>query len=88
MAVKNKYGEKISYDSEVLIDRLQKHIAELGGDSFVDAFYKNSDGAILYTDYAYPALSGVFPEKFKDKNVKMMSMSALMVHFEIQNSIL
>lgn len=88
MAVKNKYGQLVSYDSELLIDRLQNHINEFGGDTFVDAFYKNSDGAIIYIDYAYPALSGVFPEKFKDKNVKMMSMSALMVHFEIQDSIL
>lgn len=52
MAIFDKDGNRISYDSEDLIRELKADIEEFGNFK-AKAYYKRENGAKLYTDYQF-----------------------------------
>lgn len=89
MAFINKYGQKISYDCQELIEELKQDIIEFGGDIIVEVVTEEKEGVILYKDYNFID-DDEETEFILDINEKMerMTASALLVLYEKENEIL
>ena len=90
MAFINANGESISYECSELIDELKEDIKEFDGDTIVAVWCRESNGVIIYTNYDF-----IDPDQPMDKEelkdgefLKQMTMNALLVVLEKQNSIL
>lgn len=83
-------GESISFECSDLIEELKCDIAEFGGDKVVAVWCKESRGVILYTNYDFIEPDQPLDKtEFKDGEfLKKMTMSALLIVLEKQNSIL
>ena len=90
MAFINADGKSISFECSELIDELKQDIEEFGGDKVVAVWCKESEGVILYTNYDFIEEDEPLREsELKDGEfLKQMTMSALLLVLEKQNSIL
>lgn len=53
MAIENKFGQQISYDSADLIAEITSDMSELGNDLEVYGIFKSIDGVEICVDYIY-----------------------------------
>ena len=88
MAFTNKYGQKISYDCQELIEELKQDITEFGSDMLVDVVTEEREGVTLYKDYNFID-DDVETDFMLNKNEKLqrMTASALLVLYEKENKI-
>ena len=90
MAFIDESGKYISFDCSDLIVELKEDIAEFGGDTFVFVWCKKYKDMTIYTNYDFD-VNG-FPIKWNelknDESICKMSMSALLLLLEKQNSII
>lgn len=89
MAFINEDGKSISYECSDLITELKHDIAEFGGDKVVAVWCKEYEGVIIYTNYDFIEEEEPLREsELKDGEfLKQMTMSALLIVLEKQNSI-
>lgn len=89
MAFMNKYGQKISYDCQELIEELKQDITEFGSDMLVDVVTEEREGVTLYKDYNFID-DDVETDFILNENEKLqrMTASALLVLYEKENKIL
>lgn len=90
MAFINSQGIKVSSDCSDLIKELKEDIMEFGGDKIVAVWCKDTQGVTIYTNYDFiedekPITKSELNE---DEYIKEMTMSALLILLETQNSIL
>lgn len=90
MAFINEDGKSISYECSDLITELKQDIAEFGGNKVVAVWCKEYEGVIIYTNYDFIEEEEPLREsELKDREfLKQMTMSALLIVLEKQNSIL
>ena len=90
MGFVNENGENISYECSELIEELKEDILEFGGDTIVNVWCKDTNGVTIYTNYDFieKELSLQDNEVENGEYIKQMSMTALVMLLEIQNSIL
>lgn len=90
MAFTNKNGQSISYNCSELIEELKQDINEFGGETLVNVWCKEREGVTLYINYDF--INDEEPVTKEELNeaefIKVMTMSALLVLFETQNSII
>ena len=79
MAITNKDGQLISYECSSLIEQLKEDIKLHSGDTVVYVKTKTDKGVVLHTDYSVAK---------KDRYDRQMTMTALLIVLEKQNSIL
>lgn len=89
MAFINADGKSISFECSELIEELKKDIQEFGGNKIVAVWCKECEEVILYTNYDFidedqPIKSLEIKE---GEFIKQMTMSALLLVLEKQNSI-
>ena len=89
MAFTNKYGQKISYDCQELIEELKQDITEFGSEMLVDVVTEEREGVTLYKDYNFID-DDVETDFILNENEKLqrMTASALLVLYEKENKIL
>lgn len=89
MVFMNKYGQKISYDCQELIEELKQDITEFGSDMLVDVVTEEREGVTLYKDYNFID-DDVETDFMLNENEKLqrMTASALLVLYEKENKIL
>ena len=94
MAFVNEYGEKISFDCGDLIDELAADIKEFGGNKMVNVVTEQVKGVTLYKDYALYE-PGDNRNSLKEpmglidsEDIKVMTMTALMELYRIENEIM
>ncbi len=90
MAFINADGKSVSFECFELIEELRNDIREFGGSKIVAVWCKEYEGVILYTNYDFidedqPIKSSEIKE---GEFLKQMTMSALLVVLEKQNSII
>jgi hypothetical protein len=87
MAFVNSDGKSISYECSDLIKELK---IEFSGDKIVNAWCKESEGVILYTNYDFIDKEDPIDESEleKDEFIKQMTMNALLIVLEKQNKII
>lgn len=80
----------ISYECSELIEELKSDIMEFGGDTIVSVWCRDSYGTTLYTNYDFIIEDAPLEEKevLSNERIEKMSMSALLVLLEKQNSII
>jgi hypothetical protein len=90
MAFVNSDGKSISYECSDLIKELKMDIEEFGGDKIVNAWCKESEGVILYTNYDFIDKEDPIDETElgEDEFIKQMTISALLIVLEKQNEII
>ena len=90
MGFVNENGENISYECSELIEELKADISEFGGDTIVKVWCKDTNGVTIYTNYDFieKEMSLQDNEIENDEYIKQMSLTALVMLLEIQNSIL
>lgn len=90
MAFVDADGKSISYECSELIDELKQDIAEFGGNKVVAVWCKEYEDVIIYTNYDFIDEEEPLREsELKDGEfLKQMTMSALLLVLEKQNSIL
>lgn len=89
MAFINANGESISYECSELIKELKNDIKEFGGNKTIATWCKEYKGVIIYTNYDF--IDEDYPlqkSELKDGEfIKQMTMNALLIILEKQNSI-
>ena len=88
MAFINDMGMKISYDCSELIEELKEDIAEFGGDTIIEVVTEEREGVTIYKDYNF--IKDDEDTEFKlnpEEKMQRMTASALMILYEIENSI-
>lgn len=89
MAFINKNGQSISFECSELIEELKDDISEFGGDRIVAVWCREYQGVTIYTNYdfitEYKPLQKT--ELQKNEQIKKMTMTALLMLLEEQNSI-
>ena len=89
MAFMNKYGQKISYDCQELIEELKQDIAEFGGDTIVEVVTEEQEEVTLYKDYNFVDDDEETDFVLNDnEKLERMTASALLVLYEKENKIL
>lgn len=88
MALINQNDTHIIYESSELIADLKQDILEFGNDYIVAVWYKEIDGATVYTNYDFiNEDSPIDQSELQDgEKIKPMTMGALLVALEQQNS--
>lgn len=89
MALKNKYGENISYNCAELIEELKADIEEFGGDMIVEVVTEERKGVTIYKDYNF--IEDDPETEFKltsGEKMQRMTATALMMLYEIENSVI
>lgn len=88
MALINQNNTHISYESSELITDLKQDILEFGNDYIVAVWYKEIDGVTVYTNYDFiNEDSPIDQSELQDgEKIKPMTMDALLVALEQQNS--
>lgn len=88
MAFINKYGEKISYNCQELINELQEDIEEFGGDLLLDVIIEVKEGVTIYKDYNFidddKATEFILSD---NEELQRMTASALLLLYQKENSI-
>lgn len=79
MALMNEHGESISYECGILIEQLKEDIEENTGARLVWVRQESRHGVSICTDYSLSK---------KDGYDTQMSMTALLVRLEQQNSVI
>lgn len=79
----------ISYECSDLIDELKEDIAYDGSSKLVNVWYKEFHGAIVYTNYDFIEPDDPIDESElqEGEKIKQMTMGALLIALEQQNSI-
>lgn len=88
MAFINKYGVKVSYNCQELINELQEDIEEFGGDLLLDVVTEVKEGVTIYKDYNF--IDGDNATKFilsDNEELQRMTASALLLLYQKENSI-
>lgn len=90
MALINQNDTHISYESSELIADLKQDILEFGNDYIVAVWYKEIDGVTVDTNYDFiNEDSPIDQSELQDgEKIKPMTMGALLVALEHQNSML
>lgn len=88
MALINQNNTHIIYESSELIADLKQDILEFGNDYIVAVWYKEIDGVTVYTNYDFiNEDSPIDQSELQDgEKIKQMTMGALLVALEQQNS--
>lgn len=88
MALINQNNTHISYERSELITDLKQDILEFGNDYIVAVWYKEIDGVTVYTNYDFiNEDSPIDQSELQDgEKIKPMTMGALLVALEQQNS--
>lgn len=88
MALINQNNTHIIYESSELIADLKQDILEFGNDYIVAVLYKEIDGVTVYTNYDFiNEDSPIDQSELQDgEKIKPMTMGALLVTLEQQNS--
>ena len=88
MALINQNNTHIIYESSELIADLKQDILEFGNDYIVAVWYKEIDGITVYTNYDFVNEdSPIDQSELQDgEKIKPMTMGALLVALEQQNS--
>ena len=88
MALINQNNTHIIYESSELIADLKQDILEFGNDYIVAVWYKEIDGVTVYTKYDFITEdSPIDQSELQDgEKIKPMTMGALLVALEQQNS--
>ena len=88
MALINQNDTHVSYESSELIADLKQDILEFGNNHIVAVWYKEVEGVTVYTNYDF--INEEFPidpsELQEGEKIKPMTMGALLVALEQQNS--
>lgn len=89
MAFINADGKSISFECSELIEEVKEDIQEFGGSKIVAVWCKEYEGVILYTNYDFIDENKPLREsELKEGEfLKQMTMSALLLVLEKQNSI-
>lgn len=89
MAFINKNGQSISFECSKLIEELKDDISEFGGDRIVAVWCREYQGVTIYTNYDFIADDKPLQktELQKNEQIKKMTMTALLMLLEDQNSI-
>lgn len=90
MAIVTREGRLISYECSELIEELKEDIKEFGSDKIVAVWCKYIDDVKVYTNYDFITEGEpVKKTEVKDDEIMTtMSMSALLILLERQNSII
>lgn len=90
MAIVTREGKLISYECSELIEELKEDIKEFGSDKIVAVWCKYIDDVKVYTNYDFITEGEpVNKTEVKDDEIMTtMSMSALLILLERQNSII
>ncbi len=88
MALINQNDTHIIYESLELIADLKQDILEFGNDYIVAVWYKEIDGVTIYTNYDFINEDSPIDqsELQEEEKIKPMTMGALLVALEQQNS--
>lgn len=88
MALINQNNTHIIYESLELIADLKQDILEFGNDYIVAVWYKEIDGVTIYTNYDFINEDSPIDqsELQEEEKIKPMTMGALLVALEQQNS--
>lgn len=88
MALINQNDTHIIYENSELIADLKQDILEFGNDYIVAVWYKEVDGVTVYTNYDFiDKDSPIDPSELQEgEKIKSMTMGALLVALEQQNS--
>lgn len=88
MAFINKYGVKVSYNCQELINELQEDIEEFGGDLLLDVVTEVKEGVTIYKDYNFidddKATEFILSD---NEELQRMTASALLLLYQKENSI-
>lgn len=89
MAFINKNGQSISFECSELIEELKDDISEFGGDRIVAVWCREYQGVTIYTNYDFITEDKPLKktELQKNEQIKKMTMTALLMLLEEQNSI-
>lgn len=89
MALINQNDTHIIYESSELIADLKQDIIEFGNDHIVIAWYKEVEGVTVYTNYDFINEESPIDESElqEGEKIKPMTMGALLVALEQQNSV-
>lgn len=88
MAFINKNGQSISFECSKLIEELKDDISEFGGDRIVAVWCREYQGVTIYTNYDFIADDKPLQKELqKNEQIKKMTMTALLMLLEDQNSI-
>lgn len=89
MAFINKNGQSISFECSELIEELKDDISEFGGDRIVAVWCREYQGVTIYTNYDFITDDKPLQktELQKNEQIKKMTMTALLMLLEDQNSI-
>lgn len=89
MAFYNSQGMAISFECSELIEELKCDIKEFGGDKIVNVWCKDKSGVTIYTNYDFIDEEDPIKEtEIKESEyIRQMTMSALLILFEKQNTI-
>jgi len=88
MAFVNNIGMKISYECTELIEELKEDIAEFGGDKILEVVTEEREGVTIYKDYNFIEDDPATQFKLEPgEKLQRMTASALMILYEIENSI-
>jgi hypothetical protein len=90
MAFTNKNGRSISFECSGLIEELKSDITEFGGNAIIAAWCKECEGVTVYTNYDFIDVNEpVDPEELVEgERIEKMTMTALLLLLEEQNSII
>ncbi len=87
MAFENRDGKKISYECSKLIEELKKDIAEFGGEKLVYVITEKQEDVVIYKDYFLAARDKSSIELKGKEKLKIMTASALLILYKMENSI-
>ena len=83
MAFINKYGVKVSYNCQELINELQEDIEELGGDLLLNVVTDVKEGVTIYKDYNFIDDDKVTEFILSDnEELQRMTASALLLLYQ------
>lgn len=88
MAFINENGQSISFECSELIEELKDDISEFGGDRIVAVWCREYQGVTIYTNYDFIVEDKPLQktELQKNEQIKKMTMTALLMLLEEQNS--
>lgn len=89
MAFINENGQSISFECSELIEELKDDISEFGGDRIVAVWCREYQGVTIYANYDFVTEDKPLQktELQKNEQIKKMTMTALLMLLEEQNSI-
>jgi hypothetical protein len=89
MAFINKNGRSISFECSGMIEELKSDITEFGGNTIIAAWCKECEGVTIYTNYDFiDENEPVDPAELEGAHIEKMTMTALLLLLEEQNSII